>query len=53
MTEPLNFGENGYISFTDDSSPDFFGEYQSIDEFIQSTFEQNQIDNETGGMTLE
>ena len=53
MTEPLDFGKDGYISFTDDSSPNFFGEKQSIDEFIQSAFEQKQGDSEMGGMTLE
>lgn len=34
--EPLDFGEKGYISFTEDTEPNFTGEEQTLGEFLNS-----------------
>lgn len=34
--EPIDFGEQGYISFTEDTEPNFTGEEQTLGEFIKS-----------------
>lgn len=34
--EPLDFGENGYISFTEDTEPNFTSEEQTLREFLRS-----------------
>lgn len=34
--EALDFGENGYISFTEDTEPNFTGEEQTLGEFLRS-----------------
>lgn len=32
--EPIDFGKNGYISFTEDTEPNFTGEEQTLGEFL-------------------
>lgn len=51
MKELLDFGENGYIGFDEDSDPNFLGYAMTPQEFIgeEQTEEENQ---EFGGMQL-
>lgn len=42
--EPIDFGEQGYISFTEDTEPNFTGEEQTLGEFIKSDVEQLPTD---------
>ena len=46
--EPIDFGEKGYIEFTDDTEPKFTGESVSFSDFIHGT----QSLNHTSGMSL-
>lgn len=51
--EPIDFGEQGYISFTEDREPNFMSENMTFREYMRSEFEQ--YENETqniGGMQL-
>lgn len=42
--EPLDFGENGYIAFTEDTEPSFTGEEQTFGEYIRSdTPEESEV----------
>lgn len=51
--EPIIFGEEGYIEFDDDSSPNFLGDEMSIEEFLNTDFSQDEHDSQTmGGMRL-
>lgn len=43
--EPIDLGEQGYISFTDDTSPDFKGEIMSLYEFWEYDPEQSQTED--------
>ncbi|OQB11475.1 MAG: hypothetical protein BWY15_02457 [Firmicutes bacterium ADurb.Bin193] len=45
---PIDFGTDGYIAFDDDTSPNFLGDSITIQEYMQTDFEQEQ----TGGMKL-
>lgn len=40
--EPLDLGEKGYISFDDDSSPNFTGETMLMEEFVSSDSGQSE-----------
>ena len=40
--EPIIFGEEGYIEFDDDSSPNFLGDHMSIEEFQNTDFSQDE-----------
>lgn len=51
MKELLDFGEGGYISFTEDSSPNFLSKEMSVREFAQMDMEENER-MQTGGMQL-
>lgn len=44
--EPIDLGEQGYIAFTDDTSPNFLGTETTFKGFMDGDFEQ------TGGMNL-
>ena len=35
MKEPLDFGTEGYISFTEDTEPNFIGGEQTLGEFLR------------------
>lgn len=51
--EPIIFGEEGYIEFDDDSSPNFLGDHMSIEEFQNTDFSQDEDESLTmGGMQL-
>ena len=51
--EPIIFGEEGYIAFDDDSSPDFLGDHMSIEEFLNTDFSHDEDETQTtGGMQL-
>lgn len=39
---PVDFGEAGYISFDEDSSPDFIGEQISIGQYMQGDFDTKE-----------
>ena len=50
--EPIIFGE-GYIEFGDNSSPNFLGDEMSIEEFLNTDFDQDEDESQTmGGMQL-
>ena len=36
ITKELDFGKQGYISFTEDTEPNFTGEEQTLGEFLKS-----------------
>lgn len=40
--EPIDFGEDGYISFTDDTSPNFLGNNLTFEEYIQGDFDPHE-----------
>ena len=50
--EPIDFGKAGYISFDDDSSPNFLGEEMTAEEFANTDFSQNENQNEGMKMNL-
>ncbi len=51
--EPIIFGEEGYIEFDDDSSPNFLGDEMSVEEFLNTDFSQDEGESQTmGGMRL-
>lgn len=51
--EPIIFGEEGYIEFDDDSSPNFLGDHMSVEEFLNTDFSQDEDESQTmGGMQL-
>ena len=51
--EPIIFGEEGYIEFDDDSSPNFLGDHMSVEEFQNTDVSQNEDESLTmGGMRL-
>lgn len=43
--EPIDLGEQGYISFTEETSPDFKGEIMSLYEFWEYDPEQSQTED--------
>ena len=49
--EPIDFGEQGYIAFTEDTEPNFMSEEMTFGEYIRSEFEQNES-QQIGGMQL-
>ncbi len=50
MKEPLDFGKDGCISLTEDTAPNFLGEELTIAEFQSYRFEQDNDQEESGGM---
>ncbi len=51
--EPIDFGEQGYISFTEDTAPNFMGEEMTFGEYMQGEFEETQGESQqSGGMQL-
>ena len=42
MKEPLDFGAEGYIPFTDDTEPNFIGGEQTLGEFLRSDAPQEE-----------
>ena len=51
--EPIDFGEQGYISFTEDTAPNFMGEEMTFGEYMQGEFEETKGESQqSGGMQL-
>lgn len=49
--EPIDLGEQGYISFTEDTSPNFTGETMSLYQFRE--YDPEQSEDETLGMEVQ
>ena len=50
--EPIDLGEQGYITFTEDTSPNFTGETMSLYQFREYSPEQEQTESEDMGMEM-
>ena len=46
---PLDFGEEGYLSFTEDTEPNFLGQELTIAEYMRGEFEQTEAMEQTPG----
>lgn len=49
--EPINFGKQGYISFTEDTEPNFLSEEMTIKEFAETDMDED-TEMQMGGMQL-
>lgn len=51
--EPIDFGEQGYIAFTEETAPNFIGEELTVREYMRGKFEQTENDTQQiGGLRL-
>lgn len=51
--ESIDFGEQGYISFTKDTEPNFMSENMTFGEYMRGEFEQDEDESQNiGGMQL-
>ena len=50
--EPVDFGEKGYIEFTEDTEPNFKSRSASFSEFMDERFSLDETPNQTSGMSL-
>ena len=51
--EPLDFGTDGYISFTEDTEPNFVGVDLTFGEYMRGEFEQSETESpQMGGLQL-
>lgn len=51
--QPIVFGEEGYIAFDDDTSPNFLGDHMTVQEFAKMDYTQNEDEGQQmGGMQL-
>ena len=51
--EPIDFGKQGYISFTEDTEPNFMSENMTFGEYMRGEFEQSENEfQQNGGMRL-
>jgi hypothetical protein len=50
--EPIDFGENGYIEFTEDTEPNFTGRSLSLGDFMDEQFGLEQAHDQSGGMSM-
>ena len=50
--EPIDFGKDGYIAFTDDTEPNFTGQSVTMREFLDGNFSMDPVQNQSGGMSL-
>lgn len=48
--EPIDFGTDNYLSFTDDTYPNFIGDDLTLGEYMSEEFDEEQSQN--GGMQL-
>ena len=46
---PLDFGEKGYLSFTEDTEPNFLGQELTIGEYMRGEFEQTEAMEQVPG----
>lgn len=51
-TDNIDFGEEGYIEFTEETEPNFLGQIISIDDYVSENFTIEESEEQTGGMTL-
>ena len=50
--EPIDFGKDGYIAFTEDTEPNFTGQSVTMREFLDGNFSMDPVQNQSGGMSL-
>lgn len=51
--EPIDFGEQGYIAFTEDTEPNFMSENMTFGEYMRGEFDQSENESQQiGGMRL-
>ena len=50
--EPIDFGKEGYISFTEDTEPNFTGRSITLRGFIEGRFSMEPVPRQSEGMTL-
>lgn len=51
--EPIDFGKQGYISFTEDTMPNFIGNELTVGEYMRGEFEQSEDESQNiRGMQL-
>ena len=50
--EPVNFGKEGYIPFTEDTEPNFTGQLITLRDFIDGRFSMEPVPRQSEGMTL-
>ena len=51
--QPIDFGGADRIDLTEDTSPNFLGDEMSIEEFLNTDFDQDEDESQTmGGMQL-
>lgn len=50
--EKLDFGEKGYIGFTEETEPNFTGQEMSIDDYVHENFSFDESEEQSGGMNL-
>lgn len=51
--EPIDFGEQGYIAFSEDTEPNFIGNELTVGAYMRGEFEQNEnASQKIGGMQL-
>lgn len=51
-TDNIDFGEKGYIEFTEETEPNFLGQIISIDDYVSENFTLEESEEQTGGMNL-
>lgn len=51
--EPIDFGEQGYIAFNEDTEPNFMSENMTFGEYMRGEFDQSENESQQiGGMQL-
>ena len=48
VKEPIDFGEDGYITISDDDAPNFLGEDMTIEEFANTDFSKEETMDQNG-----
>lgn len=51
-SENIDFGEEGYIEFTDETAPNFTGQDISIDDYVTENYTLDEGEKQTGGINL-
>ena len=50
--EPIDFGKEGFIPFTEETEPNFTGQSISMRDFIDGRFSMDPVQNQNGGISL-
>ena len=50
--EPISFGKEGFIEFTEDTEPSFTGRSVTFAEFMNERFSLDETPTQTQGMSL-